>query len=157
MSGAADMVEGLGVERAWLQRVFDRGFAGLRSQGFKQSRYPKASGDSACAYRADLTPVSPVRCFAGHLMLDEKWEPALEGQTVCQIYLADRTDVFAEDVRPRDDMETGALADLQSIHDNADRPGMTTEAAIEAGYRDFARDHGLSIPTEASATEGPQS
>jgi len=96
-----------------LQEIFDISSKGIIDQG------GYAWADGACVYRAP----DGNKCAAGHLIPDEKYDPAMEGGA-----LLNRPEVVEAIGLKHDTTELDLLRELQIAHDNS------------SGYEGFMSD-----------------
>jgi hypothetical protein len=62
-----------------VQEIFNKGYLGLQSQGFKQSI---EEGCSACAYKT----ASGLKCAVGHVIPDEEYYISFEGHSAYWVF-----------------------------------------------------------------------
>lgn len=109
------------------QEMFDTAYRGLASQGFRQSQ---AKAKVFCAYRSP----DGLKCAAGWLIADDRYDPALEGMTADNSHIVDVIGADGDDIE--------FLIDLQTAHDDGDYPGLMRE-----NLEGVADVYGLTVPT----------
>ena len=98
-----------------LQEIFDTVITALRKQGCKSSENI-ANPNAACLYRQDMTASCTIKCAAGHLLLDEDYDPSMEGKSSFEIF-----DSQSLKLNFANNYEALRLIDeLQKIHDYYD-------------------------------------
>lgn len=111
------------------QEIFDEVVKGLASQGFKQSLLPEKDG-GGCAYRGD----HGRKCAVGHLIPDEKYSKAFEGDSVAEYNI--------QEVLKSEGYEDACFLDqLQHCHDSGHTP-----EGMRIRLRSEAERLGLTIP-----------
>ena len=110
------------------QEIFNKAFAGLRSQGFARS-YESKSG---CLYRHGA-----LRCAIGWCIPDENYRVGLENCRANHPKVRE-----AAEIPP--DIYHWFLRDLQSCHDAA-----ISQEEMEKNLRAFAISNSLTIPPES--------
>lgn len=125
------------------QEIFTKVWIGLESQGWQKSVDVKNDPDSkdVCMYRGH----NGLKCAAGHLIPDEKYNREMENKRIPAI-LEDRPDLFGE---PLDDSSIYLLDWLQQTHDNF-YEGSTNTKSMRERFEAIARVRNLIIPRKAA-------
>lgn len=124
-------------QKAIHQRIFDKAFKGLQSQGFVRSTLR-----GACQYRG----LDGLRCAIGHVLPDDVYEPSMEGNNVgyllCEEDFRKRfegsQDPAAKDLLGADE---DFLAEMQDAHDES-----CSAYTMEKYLKSVAADWGLTVP-----------
>lgn len=139
------------------QAAFNHVYLAMKRQGFERSLDETAGGKS-CRYRAE----NGYRCHIGHLMNDECYDPAFEGEPIYS-FVEYVTVKLPEDIRAkfwkslshwgvqepvdRFDCSTESdlhfLQELQAVHDR-----IKTNQDLKGSLILFAQNHGLTVPEE---------
>lgn len=122
------------------QAVFNKAWAGLKAQGFKQSVRahvtPGGGKSIICAYRGD----NGCKCFAGHLIPDDRYSPKLENYSMAKSIARDMLDPeLCGKSQTIDDINFLSLG--QKAHDYSSTPKL-----MESALRRFARTYHLEVP-----------
>lgn len=121
-----------------LQRIFNRAYLGLKSQGFRKSLDEPWKETDSCAYRGQ----NGLRCAIGHCIPDEKYTPKIEGKAahLTFYYLDDDLLSGINEIEFVDHI-AHPMDDLQEAHDESSSP-----EDMKLLLERFAGNHGLSIP-----------
>lgn len=114
------------------QQLFDTVVDGLRKQGSKslmseELRIKLGYPPGTCAYRG----MDNKKCSAGLLLLDEEYDPRLEGKGL--LLVMDRILAFSKRIGDNGNL----LFDLQRLHDRYDVDNW------EVGFQRIAQNHQL--------------
>ena len=117
------------VEQMTNQEMFDKIVTHARKQRCK-AFLPSGPNDttfminiSGCAYRADLTPECPTRCFLGALIPDELYSKDIEGYGLPDNILSRSSSGKLPDIMDAIGVKVESypfLIELQTVHDTVD-------------------------------------
>ena len=126
------------------QGIFDYVVPRLIAQG-----EPSATPEGMCKYRMERAGLDPLKCAAGWLIPDERYDPIFEDSQANSTLLADTWDALGMV------MHVPFIFALQDAHDNAvtdasRRPHPRPEflPTLIANLRELAQDFGLILPVE---------